>query len=247
MDGTCPRTSGSAASGTVPAQSWPRGTEPGIVVQTRPVPQFTHRESCPRTGLAPEEAPLPPTTPGHGGACTAFHIAAAVPCPEHPQHTLPPAKPELIRGWGGSKGAEQSENQCFKARLAHIPCAALPQPLGRSAASHPRTGGWAIPALCSSYPGDGERHAEVLPSLQPEPPGRRPVQHHLIGLHLAHLCKMEEGVILTLCRTGTTRGAGEEGAQQDWAGGDRSHCQQELHPDRPTAWLGTHPTSISIS
>lgn len=63
MDRTCPRTSGSAASGRVPAQSWPRGTEPGMVVQTRPVPQLTHTQSCPYTVLAPEEAPLPPTTP----------------------------------------------------------------------------------------------------------------------------------------------------------------------------------------
>lgn len=46
-----------------------------------------------------------------------------------------------------------------------------------------------VTSLGFSYPGDGERHAEILPSLQPEAPGCRPIQHHLVGLHVAHLCK----------------------------------------------------------
>lgn len=46
-----------------------------------------------------------------------------------------------------------------------------------------------VTSLGFSYPGDGEGHAEILPSLQPEAPGCRPIQHHLVGLHVAHLCK----------------------------------------------------------
>ena len=34
-----------------------------------------------------------------------------------------------------------------------------------------------------SYPGDGQRHVEVLPSLQPEAPGAGARQRHIVGAH----------------------------------------------------------------
>lgn len=45
-----------------------------------------------------------------------------------------------------------------------------------------------VPRVClrwdASYPGDGERHVEVFPPLQPEAPGRRAVQRHHVRAHL---------------------------------------------------------------
>lgn len=70
-----------------------------------------------------------------------------------------------------------------------------------------------VTGLGFSYPGDGERHAEILSTLQPEPPGRRPVQHHLVGLHVTHLCKgrgCDPGIRVHRNDAGR---AGEEGAR----------------------------------
>ena len=76
-----------------------------------------------------------------------------------------------------------------------------------------------------SYPGDGQWHAEILPSLQPEAPGRRPIQHHLVGFHVAHLCK-GRGCDPDVRECGNKAGrASEEGAQR-LAGWGRSHFQQ---------------------
>lgn len=135
-DGTCPRTSGSAVSGTGPAQSWSPGTEPGITVQTRPVLQFTHRE-------------LPPHRAGSGRGPPASHRILTLrslrsishrrcsSLPGTPPAHIPSGQTRADKGLGGSKGVEQSENQCSKAQLAHIPRIALPQLLGHSCSFPP--------------------------------------------------------------------------------------------------------------
>jgi len=40
-----------------------------------------------------------------------------------------------------------------------------------------------------SYPGDGERHVEVLPPLQPEAPGPGAGQRHGVGAHCSRRLK----------------------------------------------------------
>lgn len=48
----------------------------------------------------------------------------------------------------------------------------------------------------SPYPGDGERHVEVLPSLQPEAPRRRAVQSHCVRARLRlHVGKRWEQIL----------------------------------------------------
>lgn len=41
----------------------------------------------------------------------------------------------------------------------------------------------------ASYPGDGERHVEVLPALQPEAPGAGSGQRHVVGAHSSRRLK----------------------------------------------------------
>lgn len=162
----------------------------------------THGEQPPSpcAGLAPEEAsPASPSSQDDSAEAeqryTALLRFPARNTPSTHTHT-PPATAQLIRRLRGGY-AEPG-------RAGHstpgAPARPHPPYGSASAASvlwpqtHRDRGEWATLVFGFSYPRDGERHAEILPSLQPEPPGRRPVEHHLVGLHVAHLCKGRGGV-----------------------------------------------------
>jgi len=210
------------------------GHEPGPGMLS-PVSQCRQR-SQPHGSETARAAPLPlrwarsgrglpcPPSSQNDSAEAAQCFSSAVLWPEHPH-----VGPQLIRPREGS--AEPGRMQCSRGPgssaspirlcLSHPDAAA-------TAPTHRGRGRMGAASLSFSYPGDGERHAEVLPSLQPEAPGRRPVQHHLVGLHVTHLCKgrgRDPGIRVHGNRQGqqTRRGPG---AWQDGAGGDRSRFQQ---------------------
>lgn len=113
-----------------------------------------------------------------------------------PAHTHPPATAQLIRrlrGGNAEPGRAGHSTPGAPAR-PHPPYGSASAASVLWPQTHRDRGEWATLVFGFSYPRDGERHAEILPSLQPEPPGRRPVEHHLVGLHVAHLCKGRGGV-----------------------------------------------------
>lgn len=47
-----------------------------------------------------------------------------------------------------------------------------------------------------TYPGDGQRHVEVLATLQSESPWCWSFQHHLVSVHVTHFCGEEDNLEL---------------------------------------------------
>lgn len=162
---------------------WLSSGMPSPVLGCRPGSQshISESRSPPAAvGTLRKGPPLPPSAE----AVQNFTFLPAALCPEHPRAGL-----QLIRDQGGY--TEPGRAGCsIPGAPAH-----LHPPYGSAsatAASLPPTeagGRMGVTSLGFSYPGDGERHAEILPPLQPEAPGCRPIQHHLVGLHVAHLCK----------------------------------------------------------